>query len=348
QNVVWADTAGHFGYWLCGTVPVRRSGDGVLPTPGWTGEGDWVRFLDFDEHPHVRDPSEGFIVTANNRQIGPEYPFHIGSNFASPYRALRIRQMVEASHDATAAVVARQQMDVRDTHAERYLPVAVRAARAAGDTAATRLLEKWNAEATADSRAAALFYVWYEKLRHGVGDDEYDGKDVFFPRYALDRVLDAGGGAWVDDVRTQRQETLDELSTAAMREAVREVAGRRWGELHSTVMRHALGSVDLLDRTLELNVGPFSNGGSPFTVDVAGYGSRLPFVNDAGPSMRQVVDLSDPDGAGGFVIPTGESGLPFSPHYRDQASLWRTGQLRTLPLDSTRAAKVRYRAVLRP
>ncbi|HEX8395440.1 MAG TPA: penicillin acylase family protein, partial [Longimicrobium sp.] len=45
QNVVFADADGAFGYWMGGRVPVRRSGDGVLPVPGWTGEGDWTRYL---------------------------------------------------------------------------------------------------------------------------------------------------------------------------------------------------------------------------------------------------------------------------------------------------------------
>ncbi|MDX1676032.1 MAG: penicillin acylase family protein, partial [Longimicrobiales bacterium] len=34
----------------------------------------------------------------------------------------------------------------------------------------------------------------------------------------------------------------------------------------------------------------------------------------------------------GFVIPTGQSGLPFSRYYDDQTGLWRTGRLLTLSL----------------
>lgn len=350
QNIVFADADGTIGYWMAGRVPVRRSGDGLLPVAGWTGEGDWTRYLEWEEHPHVLNPAEGFIVTANNRQAGPEYPFQIASQWAGPYRAMRIREMVQPGRGLTAADVARQQMDVRDDHALRYLPRAVRAARQAGDSTAVRLLRGWNGEARMDSRPAALFYTWWEVLRGKVGRDEFRGAQMYFPSVALDRILDAGGGRWVDDVRTPQVETLDGVAADAMREAVRTVGTKTWGELHVTRIDHALGVAAALDRTLHLNIGPFPNQGSGHTVDVAGYGGKgPPFVNTAGPSQRHVVDMADPDGSGGFVIPTGQAGIPFSGHYRDQTEMWRAGRLWRIPLDRGKAgARTVNRMTLRP
>ena len=350
QNIVYADADGNFGYWMAGRVPVRRSGDGILPARGWTGEGDWTGWLSFDQHPHVRNPADGFVVTANNRQVGPDYPYRITSNWAEPYRAMRIRELVSAGRGLTAADVARQQMDVRDAFALRYRAHAVRAARMAGDSATARMLLAWNGEARADSREAAVFYAWFEALRTKVGDDEWRGKDVYFPRTALEAVLDRGGGAWVDDVATPKVETLDELSAAALREAVQAVGGKTWGELHPTRIEHPLGVVRVFDRALRLNIGPFPNGGSPHTVKVAGYGARRPpFVNGYGPSQRHVVDMGNVDDEGGFVVPTGQSGIPTSRHYRDQTPLWRTGRLWRIPLDRDKAeARVVSRMTLRP
>jgi penicillin amidase len=352
QNVVFADADGNFGYHMGGTVPVRRSGDGLLPAPGWTGEADWVRTLDFDEKPRVMNPAEGFIVTANNRQLGPGsgYPFRISSNFFPPYRALRIRQMIETGRAFTADDVARQQMDVQDPFALRHLARAVRAADAAGERQAAAELRAWNGRAELDSRAAALFYSWFEALRRRVGEDEFRGKPMYFPRSTLEAILEAGDSPWVDDVTTPQRETLAELSAAAMTEAVASAGGKSWGELHATVIEHPLGVVGALNRTLGLNVGPFPNRGSGNTVNVAGYGgTRPPFTNSYGPSQRHVVDMADPDGAGGFVLPTGQSGLPFSVHYQDQTPLWREGRLWRVPLDRRKAeARAVDRMILRP
>ena len=345
QNVVFADAEGNIGYWMGGRVPVRASGDGVLPAAGWTGEGRWTRYLDFDEHPHVLNPAEGFVVTANNRQVGPAYPHRITSNWAPPYRAMRIREMVQDARALTADDVARQQMDVRDVFARRHLPFAVRAAEMAGDSAVARELRAWNGEAQVDSRPAALFYTWVEALRTRIGSDEFRGTPVYFPRDALESVLERGGGAWVDDVTTDSTETLDGQIVAAMREAVRTVGQRTWGELHPTRMDHPLGVVAALDRALKLNIGPFPNRGSPNTVNVAGFGARTPpFVNAYGPSQRHVVDLARVDDEGGFIVPTGQSGVPTSRHYRDQVQMWREGGLWRIPLDR---AKAEARAVTR-
>ncbi|HEV7588255.1 MAG TPA: penicillin acylase family protein, partial [Longimicrobium sp.] len=352
QNVVFADVDGNIGYWMGGRVPVRRGGDGILPVPGWTGEGDWTGWLSFDQHPHALNPAEGFVVTANNRQLPASsgYPYRIANDWAEPYRAMRIRELVTAGRALTAADVARQQMDVRDGLAVRYKRFAVRAAELAGDASAARELRAWTGDAAVDSRAASLFYVWLENLRHRIGDDEFRGKPVYFPRTALEHVLDRGGGAWVDDVRTAKVETLDEQLAGAMRDAVATVGSRTWGELHVTQINHPLGVVSALNRALGLNIGPFPNGGSGNTVKVAGYGGRTPpFVNAYGPSQRHVVDMADVDGEGGFVIPTGQSGVPTSRHYRDQTPMWRTGRLWRIPLERQRAEARRVsRLVLKP
>ncbi|HET7462374.1 MAG TPA: penicillin acylase family protein [Longimicrobium sp.] len=352
QNVVFADVDGNIGYWMGGRVPVRRGGDGLLPVPGWTGEGDWTGWLGFDQHPHVLNPAAGFVVTANNRQLPASagYPYALANDWAEPYRAQRITEMVRAGHGLTAADVARQQMDVRDEMALRYKRFAVRGAQLAGDSAAARELNAWTGDAAADSHAAALFYVWLENLRHRIGDDEYRGKTVYFPRTALEAVLERGGGAWVDDVTTPKTETLDDHLAAAMRDAIRTVGAKTWGELHVTSIEHPLGVVGALNRALGLNIGPFPNAGSGNTVKVAGYGGRTPpFVNKYGPSQRHVVDMADVDGDGGFVIPTGQSGIPTSRHYRDQTPMWRTGRLWRIPLDRGKAEGRRVsRLVLEP
>jgi penicillin amidase len=352
QNVVFADVDGNIGYWMAGRVPIRRGGDALLPVRGWTGEGDWIGDLTFDQHPHVLNPKAGFVVTANNRQLPPGsgYPWLIGTDWAEPYRARRITEMVSAAHALTAADVAREQMDVTDDFARDYRRFAERALTLIGDSARLRQMRAWPGDASEGSRPAALFYVFVQKLRHRLSDDEFRGKQPYFPQTALRRVLDSGGGRWADDVRTPKVETLDDDLAAAMRDAVRETRDRAWGEIHVTEIDHPLGVVAVLNRSLGLNIGPFPNGGAGNTVKVAGYGGASPpFVNSYGPSQRHVVDMADVDGDGGFVIPTGQSGVPTSRHYRDQTPMWRTGRLWRIPLDRGKAQARRVsRLVLRP
>ncbi len=70
QNLVYADVDGNIGYQMPGDIPIRASGDGRYPVPGWTDEYAWTGFIPFDELPYTFNPAEGYIVTANN-QVPP-------------------------------------------------------------------------------------------------------------------------------------------------------------------------------------------------------------------------------------------------------------------------------------
>src|SRR5207247_8026178 len=109
--------------------------------------------------------------------------------------------------------------------------------------------------------------------------------------------------------------------------------GAALGSVHATVQEHPLSAVPLLGRLLRFNVGPLVTPGGNYTVNVASTDEfAAPFASSWGPSLRHVVDFGDVDGAGGFILPTGQSGYPLSPHYRDQTTRWLKGQLWILPL----------------
>jgi penicillin amidase len=337
ENWVYADVDGNIGYTASGRIPVRRSGRGLLPTPGWTGEGAWERFLDFAELPRALNPREGFIVTANNRVVGPEYPYFLTASPELPYRAERIREMILAKGRVSADDVRRMQMDTVDLFARWAKSIAARSADSLGRSDVAAALRAWDGTAGSDRAEPAIFYAWYRVLQRLTYEDKSPG---YMPNSPLHRWLREGGGLWFDDVKTPEREDLTALSARAMREALDVAGRRRWGEIHRTVSRHALGGVRALDVVLGLNVGPSPRAGSLYTVDVADFGQLAPpFINTHGPSLRQVVDLADPEG-GGLIITSGESGNPLSRHYRDQRDRWWKGELWNVPLSAARVAGV--------
>ncbi|MGK7310816.1 MAG: penicillin acylase family protein [Candidatus Longimicrobiales bacterium M2_2A_002] len=337
QNLVYGDTAGHIGYVMGGTVPIRgdRRPAPVIPRPGWTGEWDWTGELPFDEHPRAFDPPAGYLVTANNRQTAEPVSRLISATWLQPFRAMRITEMItESGRALDADSVLAMQLDVHDLYAERYVDRAIAAAGAAGlDNVADRL-RAWDGDAAPDSRAAPLFYAWNEILRRDLARDLYGGEPSYFTRESATVVIEGQAVPWAADPEARYRE----LAERAIRETADVAAGRTWAESNHAVHSHALGGVDVLDRILGLDVGPLPHEGSPFTVNVAHWAFRspdddFPFLTTAGVSMRQVADLGNTDAAAGFVIPTGQSGLPFSEHYRDQTPLWRNGGLLMLSLD---------------
>jgi penicillin amidase len=334
QNWIYADVDGNIGYRMGGRVPVRRSGEGNLPTPGWTDEGRWDRYLAPEELPWALNPPEGFIVTANNRVVGPAYPHYITANWELPWRAARIRAMLQAGGPFTADDVRRMQMDTLDLFAQWAKEAAARAAEACGRADVARMLRAWDGTAGSDRVEPTLFYVWYRALQRQTLEDETGGIAV---GSVIQRWMRAGASPWFDDVRTPEREDYAAIAARAMREALRSADGVRWGRVHRTLSAHPLGGVKVLDRLLGLNIGPAPRAGGLFTVDVGSFGTRLPFVNTMGPSFRQVVDLADPDAAR-MILTTGEAGNPLSRHYRDQVAWWWTGRLAPVPVRLNEAA----------
>ena len=333
ENWTYADVDGNIGYTSSGAVPVRRTGNGLLPTPGWTDEGRWERYLDFDELPRAFNPPEGFVVTANNRMIGGEYPHMLAAEWAAPYRARRIRELVLAAHGATADDVRRMQMDTLDLFARDTKDIAARAADAAGRADLAGALRAWDGTMGSDRTEPALFYSWYRALQRVTFDDELGGS--WRPGAPVHLGLRSGSSAWFDDITTPAHEDLAAMALRAMREAIPVAAGKRWGDLHRTVSRHALGTVRPLDLLLRLNLGPAPRAGSLYTVNVADFPEAAPpFMNNHAASFRQVVDLAAPED-GMLILTSGQSGNPLSAHYRDQRQRWWRGELWRVPLSAS-------------
>ena len=84
---------------MIGRVPVRRGGCPDLPKPGWTGEHEWEGTVPYAELPELRDPPEGYLLSANNRITPDDYPHHITSDWLDGYRARRIEDELARRDD---------------------------------------------------------------------------------------------------------------------------------------------------------------------------------------------------------------------------------------------------------
>jgi penicillin amidase len=114
---------------------------------------------------------------------------------------------------------------------------------------------------------------------------------------------------------------------------VSRISGRwKWSKVHKVTYRHSLGRVTLLDKLFGFNVGPFPSGGSSATVNKGQYMHLSGYAQRVGPSMRRIVDFADLNSTQ-FILPTGQSGNPFSKHYKDQAEMFLDGSFKTTHFD---------------
>ncbi len=346
QNFVYADVNGHIGYYLPGRIPVRASGDGAMPTDGWTGATEWTGWVPFDELPHSFDPPEHFIVTANNRPGAASYPHLLGLEWVEPFRAQRIVDLLQGRTALTAADFSRIQADTRSQLAERLLPLLLKRAHPVTepDRAAVKLLREWTLDARGDSAAAAIFEAWFSHIVPTLVGDAL-GPDTtvsYATRFSpvtrfVAATLTSDDSPWCDDPSTPARETCDDAVTRALRASVADLEQRmngdmsrwRWDRVHRAEFPHQLGGVAMLRPFLNRSV---PNGGDWSTVDVGTTAPEHPYDQRSLPGYREIIDLS-PANDSGFIDDLGQSGHFLSPHYDDFLPDWRAVKLRTMRMD---------------
>ncbi|HZK16198.1 MAG TPA: penicillin acylase family protein, partial [Solirubrobacterales bacterium] len=351
SNMIWADRHGSIGYKLTGSLPRRKGDCPDLPKPGWTGEFEWDGKIPYAELPELTDPESGYLITANNRIVGDEYPHHITSEWLDGARALRIEELLRGRERHDLEGFAEMQMD---KHSEPGLEVARRLVALGGrnqpERAAVERLRSWDGDLDAETVAGTVYQAFVIRLgrdfvRAVVGDRDLaerwlDRSDSAFTSHVsspwrwqshLMELWDEGdseliGRPW-DDL------ALDALRGAL--EDLREIfgddpAGWRWGRVHRLEFPHPLGAANpllrrLFNRRLEV-------GGAQETICQVAYDPGDPYRAVWAPSWRMVADPADP-GRSRWQMFTGQSGHVASPHYDDLQPRWQAGETQAMAGD---------------
>jgi penicillin amidase len=365
QNFVYADAAGHIGYYAPGRIPIRSSGDGSLPSAGWTGESEWTGWIPFDDLPHTYDPPGHVIITANQRPMPASYPYLLGLDWPEAYRAQRIANLLDDRSNLNPDDFAAIQRDTLSLHAQTILPLLLSLVRpdGAAATEAIRMLRRWNYDARPESAAAAIYEAWFFHLAPMLlGDklgrlttESYQGRFSYVTRF-LQRTLaaaaasessraDKSGDAsrhtdefWCDDPRTKEPETCEWAVSKALHLAIDDLVRRqgsnlsrwRWDAVHRARFPHqGLDSVFGLGRLLSRSapsVGDWS------TVNVGSVATDNPYDQISIASYRQIIDLS-PANDSHFIDAVGQSGHPQSPHYDDFLNDWHAVKHRSMRIE---------------
>ncbi len=348
SNLVWADRHGSIGYKLIGRLPLRRGGCPDLPKPGWTGEFEWEGTIPYEELPEKVDPESGFLVTANNRIVGDEYPHHITSEWLDGFRAERIEQLLRASSEHDIEGFEAMQSD------NLSLP-GIEAARRLGrlapqgqrELSAIERLRSWDGRLDPDSIAGTIYQAFLLRLarevaRAAIGDRDLcerwlDRADNGFTPHVtspwrwhshLMKLWEEGdeeliGRPWEDLVLEALSGALDDLGDRFGPDP----EAWRWGHVHEMEFPHPLGEANpllrkLLNRTLKA-------GGAQETVSQIAYDPNDPYKAVWAPSWRMVAEPTAPERSRWQMF-TGQSGHPASPHYDDLQPDWLEG--RTQPM----------------
>jgi penicillin amidase len=338
QNFVYADIDGHIGYYGAGRIPIRKTGDGSVPYDGATDEGEWTGFIPFDQLPHVYDPPSGMIVTANQRIAGQSYPYFLSHVWANPYRARRIFDLLSEKPKHSIEDFRRIQFDVYSISNANFARAAAKILKTSNpDDKLKQLIsdfETWDGKMNADSRVAIVASSMFSSFRARIinaalGPEQ--GKTFIWPETEvfLHRLLTEQSPEWLPKEFTTYADLLRASYEDARQNLIKNLGADEskwsWGASVKSRFNHPLAPAPLIG--LQFTIPPFPQNGA---------GAQGATVNvGASVSMRWIADTSDWDKSLSGV-PLGTSGLPNSPHWKDQLEDWRNGTTRALPF--TKAA----------
>ena len=333
ENLVYADVDGNIGWQAAGWAPKRRGWSGLLPVPGDSGKYEWDGFLPLSELPHSYNPPRHFIATANHKIIPEGYKHEINFDWSAPFRFQRIDEVLSKDGKFTIEDFERLQHDELSIPAREL--VSLMEGRLVDVPGAAReaidLLRQWDCVLAKDSAAAALYEVWLQKLSLKFADmvvppearDLLRGASLFTVMLrALKKPDSALFGASPEAKKS-------ELLVTSLSEAAADLKARlgpdmkkwRWGDLHKAEFKHQLSTDSIRGFAFDLNA--VERGGDANTVNATAFG--IGFVQRAGASFREILDVSDWDNSVAINVP-GQSGQPQSRHYGDLLPLWAEGK----------------------
>lgn len=336
-NFLAADADGHIAWTLMGRIPRRVGGDGAVSRSWADGTSGWDGYVEARQLPRQIDPAEGFLVSANDRRLGTQYPHVIGRQFANGYRAYRITQRLEQMREINEWPLFALQLDTESEFYSFYQQLALRVLspkRLARQPELRELREyllAWNGRADTDSLGFALLQQFRERL----------AETVFAPFLAACRAIDKDFEYSWTYIDTPLQAMLTHKIPQLLPDPLHY---RDWDEFILGQLKHSAQQLKAGSPETEwpkltwgkMNRAQFAH---PFAKFLPPLGGVLNMPEDELAGCSACVRVAGPHfGAGERLVvapahldegllhmPGGQSGHPLSPYYRDQQDYWVQG-----------------------
>lgn len=339
QNFVFASRSGDIAIQVQGKYPVRGQQQGRFVQEGNRWANAWHSYIQQEHVPSMKNPSRGFVFSANQNSTTPGYPYYYLGNFED-WRSRRIHDRLAALTGATADSMKTMQLDNFSQRAAEALPTMLRLLdRSQLDADGQKMADElaaWNFRYEPEFAAPTLFEVWFDSCYVATWDEiaalEKQGKnspntdDLNQSKSQKVALLYPDAWRFIEIMQTDSASIFFDHPATAFRETARDIvlesfklaqgyfkqnSEKRvaYGESKGFVLKH-LGQIDAFSR-MDLKVGGHRTAPNALT-------------KTHGPSWRMIVELGDVVRALG-VYPGGQSGNPGSRFYDNMVEAWANG-----------------------
>jgi len=334
-NLLYADVKGNIAYWHAGRIPIRAAGDSPWFPHIGAGIAEWQGFMPWSQQPHVKNPSQAWLTSWNNKprqgwtnstrgfwqwgsvarvrtlmnQLGALPPGSVTPGVVAGINTIGGHTTESPPGNASTVVVTTLlpfMLAQVDGAADARLPGVM------GMLASWDLLQlDLDQSGSYDSPAVAIFNTWYETLVGQVFADELG------TRYERNWAANLAGRMLIPGIVPLFHDYLGGQSvgdavTGALIDALDSLTGSYGSSDMSTWLHPAamtkwspIGAVGVPDT-------PWMNRGTYNQITHIGRGANMSAQN---------------------VIAPGQSGDPRSPHFADQLFNYASWQYKPMRLN---------------
>ncbi|OQW46638.1 MAG: hypothetical protein A4S09_16320 [Proteobacteria bacterium SG_bin7] len=324
MNFVIADNSGRIGMIHRGLFPKKKVDQGRFVMEGKNPSNTWKEFLNADEVPQVSNPNITYLYSANQSPVDENFPYYLGAEWDSPYRATRIGSLLRSKGKWSPLDFVRMHNDDYSSFVNEVLPSLVEAVNEKDldvhEKGIYRVLSRWRYRFSADSLMPVVLETWVTILTENLWEPRFGAREAFQwpPPTTLSYLLmKQPNSSWFDNPKTKEAETLTVLATTSFKKTINklvelhgdDIKNWKWGKIQKTQFPH-IAKIPGFGRQTE------DVGGSRYSI----------FANrgDHGPVFRMVVSLGNAPQAW-IIVPGGPSGNPFSRYYDNWFEIWKRG-----------------------
>lgn len=330
QNMLYADVDGNIGQVAAAKLPSRENGlpADVLVTPAQS-DAAWANMVDVSSLPVTINPTDGFLLSANNRPAPADVP--LGYFFSPDDRMIRMREILTEKDRVDIADIKAVQRDVYMSSSVALRDALVPLLKNLNPTEPAQreiltLMTDWDGHYHATSRGALAFELFYA---------------AFKKRFAISLMgeRDADTYAGIGRIKTLLIADLKRVDSDAVASAVRPALARaaknlgsfaNWGDMHRLAISHPMGFLPVIGGRYRFADYPAS--GSSHSIMKTAHATTDEQHNTRfGSNARHISDLSDMD-ENYFVLLGGQDGWFNSTNFLDQVPYWLSGNYIQVPM----------------
>ena len=231
QNFVFASTEGDIALWIQGKFPNKWEGQGKFLMDGSLSENDWQSYIPQQFNAHTKNPTRGFVSSANQHPVDETYPYYVFNDGYETYRNRVINTYFNSKEKFSVADFKALQNNNYNLKASELVPYML----SQMDTSSLSDEEKgvykeisaWTFNNDIDEVGPSIWTLWYGHLEEMLWDEFNDEQVAFTTPYTYQTIhllKTQGNHTFMDILATDdKTEKANDLFLLSFKEAAEDL-----------------------------------------------------------------------------------------------------------------------------